>query len=256
MELRATFDTVADTYDAVRPGYPEPLFDHIAGLAGLGPGDPILEVGCGSGQATEGFAARDYKITALDPGPALIAAARRRFAGRADPTFVTARFEDWTAPKAEFRLVVAGQAWHWIPSGPAFAKAAESLTADGWLAVFGNCPVRYPAWFLEATRPLYLRHAPELWAPPPESWYLPQGPVQRLFAGSGWFAPAAHRSYPWNWRHNAESFQAFLASRSDFNVLPQARREALIGALGEVVARHGDLLVIGYESHLYMAAAI
>src|SRR5947209_11342989 len=113
MELRATFDTVAEIYDAVRPGYPEPLFDGIAAIAGLGPGDPVLEVGCGSGQATESLYARRYAITALDPGPALIAAARRRFAGARGLTFVTTAFEDWDPPHGGYRLVAAAQAWHW-----------------------------------------------------------------------------------------------------------------------------------------------
>ena len=256
MELRATFDTVADIYDAVRPGYPEPLFDDIAAIAGLAPGDPVLEVGCGSGQATESLYARRYAITALDPGPSLIAAARRRFAGARDLAFVTSSFEDWVPPATGYRLVAAAQAWHWVPHTHAFANAAQALGPDGWLAVFGNCPVRYPAWFLRDAEPLYRRHAPELWGPPPESWYLPQGPVSGLFAGSGWFAPATHRVYPWGWGHTTATLRAFLRSRSDFNVIPKARREALIAALCELVDRHGGELEVGYESHLYLAAVV
>jgi SAM-dependent methyltransferase len=256
MELRATFDTVAEIYDAVRPGYPEPLFDDIADIVGLGPGDPVLEVGCGSGQATESLYARRYAITALDPGPSLVAAARRRFAGARDLAFLTTSFEDWVPPAASYRLVAAAQAWHWVPHARGFENAAQALRPDGWLAVFGNCPVRYPAWFSRGAQPLYMAHAPELWGPPPESWYLPQGPVSGLFAGSGWFAPATHRVYPWTWSHTTASFKAFLASRSDFNVIPKARREALIAALGELVAEHGGELEIGYESHLYLAAVV
>ncbi|HEV2533473.1 class I SAM-dependent methyltransferase [Phenylobacterium sp.] len=256
MELRATFDTVAEIYDAVRPGYPEPLFDDIAAMVGLGPGDPVLEVGCGSGQATESLYARRYAITALDPGPALIAAARRRFADAHDVAFVISRFEDWVAPAQGYRLVAAAQSWHWTPQARAFAGAALALRPDGWLAVFGSCPVRYPPWFLAAAKPLYMRHAPELWGPPSESWYLPQGPVSGLFAGSGWFAPATHRAYPWIWPHTAESYRAFLRSRSDFNGIAEPRREALIDALAEAIVAHGGELEIGYESHLYLAAAV
>lgn len=253
MQLRDTFDRVAEVYDAVRPGYPAALFEAIADLADLAPGDPVLEVGCGSGQATEGFLARGYKVTALDPGPALIAAAERRFEGTDGVRFVTAKFEDWTPTSTAFRLVAAGQAWHWVPPAEGFAIAARALSPSGWLAVFGHCPVAYPADFLEAARAVYQIQAPELWGPPPEGWYLPTGPVSGLFTGSGLFATPVHHAFPWTWRHTTESFRAFLTSRSDVQLLPGPRREALIAALSAVIEARGGELEIGYAAHLYMA---
>ncbi|HEX3699687.1 MAG TPA: class I SAM-dependent methyltransferase [Phenylobacterium sp.] len=252
MELRATFDTVADLYDAARPGYPEPLFDDIAMAGHLAAGDPVLEVGCGSGQATEGLIARGYRVSALDPGPSLIAAGQRRFAGRAEVDFITAGFEAWEPPARAFKLVAAAQAWHWIAPPTAFAKARQALEPGGLLAVFGACPVRLPAGVLQGLQALYAQHAPELAGPPPESWYLPQGPLPGLFASFG-FAPLTHHAYRWTWRHTAQSFMAFLRSRSDFQVLPEGRREPLITAIGALVADHGEILELDYETHLYMA---
>jgi ubiquinone/menaquinone biosynthesis C-methylase UbiE len=49
---RQTFDQAAEIYDRVRPDYPETLFDDLVALAGLGPGDRLLEVGCATGKAT------------------------------------------------------------------------------------------------------------------------------------------------------------------------------------------------------------
>jgi SAM-dependent methyltransferase len=252
MDLRDTFDTVADVYDAARPGYPAGLFADIAETTGLEPGDAVLEVGCGSGQATEGLLGLGAYVTALDPGPALIAAAKARFAGRGGVRFVTARFEAWTPPARAFRLVAAAQAWHWVPPAEGFARAAAALQPGGWLAIFGHAPVGFPKSFTDAAQPLYMRFAPELWAPPPESWYLPPGPVSGLIATSGAFAPPVHRAHPWTWRHTPDSFRAFLTSRSDVQVLPTGRREPLIDGLARIVADQGGL-AIGYESHLYMS---
>ena len=39
-----------------------------------------------------------------------------------------------------------------------FAKAAEALTADGWLAVLGNVPVGLSEGLLEPFKEIYLRH--------------------------------------------------------------------------------------------------
>lgn len=50
--LRTTFGQDAELYDKWRPGYPPPLFTDLAALAGLGPRARVLEIGCGTGQAT------------------------------------------------------------------------------------------------------------------------------------------------------------------------------------------------------------
>lgn len=253
MQLRDAFDTVAEVYDAIRPGYPEPLFDEIAAVAGLHAGDPVLEVGCGSGQATAGLLARGYDVTALDPGPALIAAAEQRFGPESQVRFVTARFEDWQPPAKSFRLVAAAQAWHWTPPAQAFPRAARALGEGGWLAIFGHVPVRFPAKFLATAQPLYMRHAPELWAPPPETWYLPGGPLPSLIAGSGLFERPRHSAHPWTWRHTPGSFARFLESRSDVQLIPEPSRSALIEGLAAMVADQGGALEVGYETQLYLA---
>jgi SAM-dependent methyltransferase len=50
------FGEVAEGDDRVRPDYPETVFDVIP--ADLGPADPVVEVGCGTGRATVPLARR------------------------------------------------------------------------------------------------------------------------------------------------------------------------------------------------------
>src|SRR4051794_4490354 len=133
MEQRFTFDDVAALYDATRPDYPRALFDDIGAFARLAPGDAVLEVGCGSGQATRDFVERGYRTVALDPGAGLIEIARRKFTGASNVEFITSTFEDWPAEHAVFRLVASAQAWHWIAPEARFARAADVLTPGGTL---------------------------------------------------------------------------------------------------------------------------
>ena len=103
MEQRFTFNKVAELYDQARAGYPQALYDDLMGFANLSAGDAVLEVGCGTGKATEEFARRGLNVVALDPGPDMIAAARRRLAAFKGVRFVQATFEAWPVRSRRFQ---------------------------------------------------------------------------------------------------------------------------------------------------------
>ena len=96
--LRETFDQAADIYHRVRPDYPAALFDDLIVLAGLAPGDRLLEVGCATGKATLPLARRGFSITCLELGSELAAVARGNLAGF-DVEVVAGRFEDWAGDR-------------------------------------------------------------------------------------------------------------------------------------------------------------
>jgi SAM-dependent methyltransferase len=250
MEIGRTFDGVAALYDAQRTGYPDALFEDLLAIAGLSSGDRMLEIGCGSGQATAGFAARGLDITAIDPGSALVDLARQRFAGSPNVRFAVGSFEEWPFDAQPFRLVAAAQSWHWLRADIRFAKAAGVLVPGGHLAVFGHTP-RWPAALIARLEPVYRKYAPAIWGPPPESWYLPEGPIGGLFAASGFFEAAQHRSYAWSRRYSAQSFVAYLSTRSDHHVMSTEQRAAV---LAEVEAALPQDVETDWVSNLYVAS--
>src|SRR5437868_3015668 len=80
-QLRQTFNQAADLYQRARPEYPDELFGDLVIAAGLAPGDRLLEVGCATGKATVPLARRGFRITCVELGPELAAAARRNLDG-------------------------------------------------------------------------------------------------------------------------------------------------------------------------------
>lgn len=253
MQRDFNFDTIAHIYEAARPEYPTAVFDQLCHAAALEPGAPVLEVGCGTGKATWGLAAQGWKITALDPGEALLGLARDRLGGAPGVQFEQATFESWVAPPAAFRLVVAAQAWHWLDPQIAFPKAAETLAADGVLAIFGNVPQPSIEPLAPTLSQAYAKHAPELMGPPAEAWYNPEGPVAGMFQQSGLFAPATHKAFAWSQTHTAESYVRLLDSLSYVQRLPAPRREALLGAISAGIEAHGGRIERAYLTHLYWA---
>jgi SAM-dependent methyltransferase len=255
MEQRFTFDQVAAAYTAARPDYPEALVDDVVSFAGLSPGDAVLEIGCGSGQATKSFATRGFRVLAIDPGTALIRAARESLAKFGNVALLETTFEAWPATPAAFRLVAAAQSWHWVSRDMRLAKAAEVLAPGGTLAVFGNVPVGLPASLLGDFKEIYLRRT-GVWGPPPEAWYLPGGPLGGELADTGVFGPATHKAYPWQRHYTTSSYCTFLTTRSDHRMLAPPAREALLDEVARSIDKHGGAFEIDYETHLYMCRRV
>ena len=133
---RDTFDRVADRYERARPDYPDALFDRLIDVSGLRPGDTILEIGCGPGKATLPLARRGFRITCVERGARLAAAARVALREFPDVEVCHDSFEEWT-PRTRYDLVFAATAWHWIDPAVRYRRAADALRtrcgpADTW----------------------------------------------------------------------------------------------------------------------------
>src|SRR6195256_1599523 len=138
------FDEIAAEYDRHRPTYPDELVDQACQVAGIGSGDQVLEVGCGSGQLTRGLAARGLHVTALEPGKSLIALARQNLEGAGEAEFVNAQFEDALLPREQFQAVFSASAFHWVDPKVSWRKTADVLVLGGTLALVQYCGLEEP----------------------------------------------------------------------------------------------------------------
>ena len=138
------FDEIAAEYDRYRPAYPDELVDRACQVAGIGSGDHVLEVGCGSGQLTRSLLARGLHVTALEPGQSLIALARQNLDGAGQVDFVNAQFEDAPLPREQFRAVFSASAFHWVDPQVSWQKAADVLAPGGTLALVQYCGLEEP----------------------------------------------------------------------------------------------------------------
>ncbi len=131
-EASRRFAAQAVDYDRCRPRYPESVFDDIVDVVGLGDGDSVIEIGAGTGIATEPLVDRGLRVTAVEPAAELAEVAQAKLGERA--RFVNDRFEScWSFSPA--RLVAAFNAWHWVDAGVAVDLVARLLEPDGALAL-------------------------------------------------------------------------------------------------------------------------
>jgi len=105
-----TFDVAADAYDRFMGRYSRLLSPQLADLAGVRPGQRVIDVGCGPGALTAELVTRlgSEAVTAVDPSEPFAAAAQARNPG-ADVRLASAEqlpFPDRTFDAALAQLVV------------------------------------------------------------------------------------------------------------------------------------------------------
>ena len=255
MERRFTFDAIAELYDASRPVYPDALIEQASLTASLRPGDPVLEVGCGTGKATRPFARRGFRVVALEPGANLLNVARRSLAEFPNIEFISATFEDWPLEPARFKLIFAAQSYHWISPDVQFSKAALALAPGGVLAVFANTVMPLDSPLGDEIERIYARTAPGLIGNEfARNWYLAGGGLSQLFdALPEPLGAPAHHGYAWSRSYTAEAYTQFLCTQSNHQMLPAAQREDLLSQIGEAVVARGGTIVLPFETHLFTA---
>jgi SAM-dependent methyltransferase len=242
--LRATFDSAADRYHQARPGYPAELFEVLVRTAALKPGDRLLEVGCGTGQATLPLAAYDFDITCVELGAELAAAARRNLAAEPAVRVIDANFESWqpAAGQAGFDLVFAATAWHWIDPAVAYRKAWQLLRPGGHLACWSALhvvPDDADQFFAEI-QPVYDEIGESL----PGGWTFPKpGELPDIgdeAQASGLFEVVLTRQFDWELRYDADGYIALLDTFSGHLAMADWQRHRLYGEIRRRLAARPD----------------
>lgn len=128
---RDEFDAEAVAYDKYRPRYPEELFDAV--VRALGRSDAtVLEIGAGTGIASEPLARRGLNVIAIEPAPAMATIARSKLGNRGQ--VIDSSFEDASLP-APVDGIAAFSSWHWVNPAVGVAKVASLLRPGGALAL-------------------------------------------------------------------------------------------------------------------------
>lgn len=131
------FSGHASTYARARPGYPDALFDFLAGLPARR--DAAWDSGTGSGQAAAPLSGRFRAVVATDASPAQVLRARR------GPGILYAAAAAERAPlrDSSVDLVTVSQALHWFDFAAFFSEAARVARPGAAFAAwaYGNCRV-------------------------------------------------------------------------------------------------------------------
>lgn len=260
---RTLFGHDARAYDRGRPRYPEQVFTILRERCGLAPGCRVLEIGPGTGQATEGLLDLGASVTAVELSEALAARLAEKFADR-DLTVQIAAFEEANLAPESFDLVVAATSFHWIPAQDGLNRCADVLDPGGSVALWWNHfgdPAR-PDEFHDALVPRMRPIAPEVIDDGDTAGRSPAGHHAldaeariRDFDETGRFGCVHYDVISWTGRHTAGEIRALFGSYSPWLALPPEQRTAALDALEQLaVDEFNDIVERPYLTPLYVAA--
>lgn len=246
-QIGLLFNEVPEIYDRVRPTYPDELFADLVAITGVHGGSPVVEVGCGTGQATGSLAALGLAVTAVEAGAGMATLARERMARFDNVAVETSTFEAWDDRDRRFDLLVAASSWHWVDPSVGWPKAHALLHRDGWMALIGNVIVRRPG-----EPEVYAETADlhEHYSPGNPDWGHPPLEDEVRATTEGWgevsdpgalFGSPTVRWYPFVQWYDGAGFADLLRTTSLYRRLDPELREPLVDAVAERIrTRMGD----------------
>lgn len=247
MDYRKTFDQIPETFDKWRPRYCPALFAYISRACSLNAGKRILEIGPGTGQATEPFLKIGYDYTAIELGEHLAAYTQNKF--RAYPNFhlIQGDFEVYDFGAQKFDLIVSAATIQWIREDVAFSKTFRLLKPGGALAMFmTETDLKTP------NKPLY-----DAIQAVYRQYFHPQNPytcrITYEHALNYGFSGIAYRQWQQTRTMGPDEYTAYISTHTDHINLPEPDKTLFYNGIQAAIRAAGGKMVLNDTIKLYLA---
>jgi SAM-dependent methyltransferase len=243
MEPKYTFDNVAREYDKYRPNYPIQLFHDILDYSLIKPSDSILEIGCGTGQATKGFVNLGYNnITCIELGRQLAEITREKFKHETNVRVINSSFEDWQSDRKDYDLAISGTAFHFIEPQLGYRKVFDLLRNRGSIAFFWTVHVPVFDNVFNQIRKSYRKYAPHL-----DDSNVPTvdeiiNERSKLTKKDNLFEDLVVKEYRWFDTYTSDEYISLLNTHSKHRLLPEDERNLLFDSIKNAIEQNGGVV--------------
>ena len=248
-QLKNTFSQVVAAYDYARPTYPCELYEQILSFAGLERGADLLEVGAGTGQATDLFL--DHSPTLLEVSDEQVSFLHTKYPSlRVDKGY----FEDYQ-PDRQFDLIFSATAFHWVIREIGYPKAWHMLKNGGTMAVFWHMSsvMQHECGIFPLLNAIKLKYMHGV------SLGFDEAGVEAVrhkrfaqFQSGGCFKKPELFEYRWTDTYDTSRYAALVESYSDTQLLPPDIRAAYLDEIRTTVDANGGKVEIPQHVLLFM----
>ncbi len=248
MEFRKVFDTIPDQFDKYRPRYSEELFADLISYAGIKPGKEVLELGPGTGQATEPILDTGCSYCAIELGEHLADRMRSKYGSRENFRIVNGDFVTYDFGNQRFDMIYSAATIQWIPEEIAFRKTFDLLKPGGVLAMF-------------LTRGDYKTPNEELYNRIQQVYSAYFKPDMEYKHGAFGYSNAVNygyvdfekREYHGKREFTTEEYLSFCGTHCDHIVLPEPNKSLFYKGLRDAVNEAGGRVVFLDTYVMYLA---
>ena len=247
MELRTIFDTIPEQFDKYRPCYSPELFADLIAYGNIGPGKTVLELGPGTGQATQPILNTGCDYHAIELGENLYRMMQKKFGHQPNFSIVNDDFITHDFGAQRFDLIYSAATIQWIPEEIAYGKTFDLLKPGGTLAMMlTRSDYRSPNEELyQRIQQVYEQYFK------PETSYQQKG-FRYTCAPEYGYEPVEKREYTGQRVFNAEEYAGYCGTHCDHIALQEPYRSQFFDGLRNAVLDADDRIVIKDTYVLYL----
>lgn len=253
VKLKDTFQNVVEVYDRARPKYPKELLKDVLDFANTSSFEVGLEVGAGTGQATELFLKEVRKLDIVEVGDKQVDFLNDRY-GNENVCAYKSYFEEYSTER-KYNLIYSATAFHWVDASVGYPKAWKMLEENGVLAVF---------WHMSSVT--YHKDGVFSLLNEIQQKFLPnetlgfdkegiEGVRQRRISqiqSGGFFSSPVIKEYRWTDRYEADRYALLIESYSSTQTLSVKKKEEYLCEIKRCINDNGGFIDLPQHVMLYM----
>ncbi len=248
MEFRKIFDTIPEQFDKYRPRYSDELFAALIEYAEIGEGKSVLELGPGTGQATDPILRTGCDYNAIELGEHLCEKMKQKYGSYPNFNIVNDDFITHDFGDQRFNMIYSAATIQWIPEEIAFSKTFDLLKPGGTLAMMltrGDYKTPNEELYNEIQK-VYAAYYK------PETKYT-HSSFKYTNAPNYGYTNFEKREFYGKREFTADEYVAFSGTHCDHIVIPEPYKSKFFNGLREAVLEAGNKIVFNDTYVLYLA---
>ncbi len=249
MDYRKIFDTIPEQFDKYRPRYSPKLFSYLIDRAKIGSGKDVLELGPGTGQATEPILMTGCNYYAIELGENFYAKMNEKFSSHEKFHIMNDDFITYDFGKQSFDVIYSAATIQWIPERIAFSKTFELLKPGGILAM-----ILLDGDYKTPNEELYakIQKIYDEYYKPTKLYKDMKEPFDYRHATEYGYTDFERHDFYGEREFTADEYVAYCGTHSDHLAIPEPNKTKFFKELSKTVSENGNKVVFHDTYILYM----